>query len=111
MAQLAKLADMKNAGILSDAEFAAAKAIEDRGRIASVQSYLEDLTKDTRWAIVSVTPREDNIIYVVVKGTPPLPDVEEVYAGLEAEGLEAEDIVLEFIPPYTYDVDGERDHF
>ncbi len=88
-----------------------AKAIEDRGRIASVQSYLEDLTVDTRWAVVSVTPREDNVIYVVVKGTPPLPDVDEVYAGMESAGLDADDIVLEFIPSYTFDVSGERDNF
>lgn len=88
-----------------------AQAIEDRGRVATVQSYFENLAEDTRWAIVSVTPREDDIIYVVVKGTPPLPDVGEVYAGMEAEGLDTDSIVLEFIPAYTFDADGERGAF
>ncbi|MFV0286045.1 MAG: TIGR00341 family protein [Demequina sp.] len=88
-----------------------AHAIENSGRISSVQNYLDDLTADTRWSIVSVTPREDDVIYVVVKGTPPLPDTDAIYAGMEEAGLDADHIVIEFIPSYTFDIDGERDNF
>ncbi|WP_416810758.1 TIGR00341 family protein [Demequina sp.] len=88
-----------------------AKAIADSGRIATVQNYLDDLTEDTRWAVVSVVPREDDKIYAVVKGTPPLPDIDQVYAEMDDAGLDVEHIVLEFIPSYTFDVNGERDNF
>jgi uncharacterized hydrophobic protein (TIGR00271 family) len=86
--------------------YSTAQAIEDRSRIATVQQYVEDLTANTRWSIVSVTALDSNRIHVIVKGEPPLPDVAEVYAQMREAGLATDDITVEFIPSYTFDQDG-----
>ena len=56
------------------------------------------ITADTRRSIVSITPREENTIHVIVKGEPPLPDMERVYAEMAGAGLDVDKITVELIP-------------
>jgi uncharacterized hydrophobic protein (TIGR00271 family) len=91
--------------------YSTANAIEDRSRISAVTEYVEQITAETRWTIVSITPREAGQIHVIVKGTPPLPDMAAAYADMEAFGIDPDNVIVEFVPSYTFDVDGERDSF
>ena len=91
--------------------YSTAKAINDRSRMGQIQDYVEQATAGSPWSIVSITPRENDLIHVIVKGTPPLPDIDEVYANMERAGIDASKVIVEFIPSYTFDVDGERDSF
>lgn len=88
-----------------------ANAIANNSRIGQIRTYVEDTAADSKWTIMSVTPRENGMIHVLVKGTPPLPDVAQVYADMEEAGLDADSVILEFVPSYTFDSEGPRDSF
>lgn len=79
------------------------KTIEDRSRMGRITDYVESATEGTRWTIVSITAREEDRIHVIVKGEPPLPDMESVYADMAASGLDVDKISIELIPSYTFD--------
>ncbi|WP_084105701.1 TIGR00341 family protein [Demequina sp. NBRC 110056] len=91
--------------------YSTAKAIEDRSRMATITDYVEQVTDGTPWAIVSITPREEGMIHVLLKGTPPLPDMDVAFDRLAAAGLDADKVIVEFVPSYTFDSAGERDSF
>lgn len=88
-----------------------ANAISNNSRIFQIRAYVEQAAADSKWTIVSVTARENNMVHVLVKGTPPLPDVAAVYEDMAAAGLDVDSVILEFVPSYTFDSDGERDSF
>ncbi|MDN4482570.1 TIGR00341 family protein [Demequina lignilytica] len=83
--------------------YSTVKTLEDRSRMGQITSYVENVTAGTRWTIVSITPREEDRLHVIVKGEPPLPDMAAVYADMEANGLDIDKISIELIPSYTYD--------
>ncbi len=83
--------------------YSTAKAIENRSRIGVVKNYVEQVTEGTRWSIVSIQAREGNKIHVIVKGEPPLPDIPTVYARMRDAGIDADNVIVEFIPSYTFD--------
>mgnify|MGYP000241371555 CR=1 FL=1 len=91
--------------------YSSAKAIEDRSRVKTITEYVEQVTEDTQWGIVQITSREQDYIHVLLKGTPPLPDMEQAFARMEEAGIDAEKVIVEFVPSYTFDVDGARDAF
>ncbi|WP_062212856.1 TIGR00341 family protein [Demequina oxidasica] len=86
--------------------YSTTQVIQNRDRVSKVQEYVEQVTDGTKWTIVSVTPLEGQRIHVIVKGEPPLPDVEQVYAKMRESGLNVDDITLEFIPSYSFDSSG-----
>lgn len=83
--------------------YSTVKTLEDRSRMGQITAYVEDITAGTRWTIVSITPREDDRLHVIVKGEPPLPDMAAVYADMAAAGLDVDKISIELIPSYTFD--------
>ncbi|WP_062523054.1 TIGR00341 family protein [Demequina silvatica] len=85
--------------------YSSLKTLEDRARMARVTAFVEQVTEDSRWQIVTIEPREANRILVQVKGEPPIPDVAAVFDAMEADGLDTSLIDLEFIPAYTFDAD------
>lgn len=85
--------------------YSTAKSLEDRTRIARITTFVEEATEGTRWSIVSVSPREEDRIEVIVKGEPPLPDVAAVYDAMAESGLDTSLIDLEFIPAYSFDAE------
>ncbi len=91
--------------------FSTAGAIERQSRIGQVTSFVEEATEGSKWSIVSITERENDVIYVIVKGSLPLPDVNAVYDSMGEAGIDTSTVILEFIPSYTFDVNGERDSF
>ncbi|WNM26650.1 TIGR00341 family protein [Demequina capsici] len=91
--------------------YSTAHAIENNSRIGKIRTYVDQAAADSKWTIVSVTARENNMVHVLIKGTPPLPDVSAVYADMAASGLDVDSIILEFVPSYTFDSNGARDSF
>ena len=91
--------------------YSTAKAIEDRSRMATITDDVEQVTAVTRWSIISITPREQGAIHVLLNGTPPLPDMAAAYERMEEAGIDADTVIVEFVPSYTFDVEGERDAF
>lgn len=88
-----------------------AHAIQNNSRIAQIRTYVNEAASGSKWTIVSVTARENSMVHVLIKGTPPLPDVEAVYEDMAESGLDVDTIILEFVPSYTFDSEGERDSF
>ncbi len=88
-----------------------AHAIQNNSRIAQIRQYVEAAAADSKWTIVSVKARENNMVQVLVKGTPPLPVVDAVYDDMAASGLDIDTVILEFVPSYTFDSEGARDSF
>lgn len=91
--------------------FSSAGALERQTRIGQVTAFVEEATEGSRWSIVAINERENDVIYVIVKGSPPVPDVDPVFDAMEEAGIDTSTVILEFIPSYTFDVDGERDSF
>lgn len=91
--------------------FSSAGALERQTRIGQVTSFVEEATEGSKWSIVSITERENDVIYVIVKGSPPIPDVDPVFDAMEEAGIDTSTVILEFIPSYTFDVNGERGSF
>ncbi|WP_297081168.1 TIGR00341 family protein [uncultured Demequina sp.] len=89
--------------------YSTAQAIESRSREQAVRDFVEEATENARWKIISIQPREGDLIVVQLKGTPPIPDLEPVWAEMEDAGLDTAEIVVEFVPTYSFDVNGPRD--
>lgn len=89
--------------------YSSAKAFESRSREQAVREYVEQATEGSRWVIIDISAREGDLVLVQLRGTPPVPDLTPVWEDMEAEGLETDKIVIEFVPTYTFDVNGERD--
>ncbi|WP_430868592.1 TIGR00341 family protein [Demequina aurantiaca] len=86
--------------------YSTTQVVINRDRVTKVEDFVADATAGTKWSIVSVTQLQDRKIHVIVKGEPPLPDVENVYAQMRADGLDVDDITIEFIPSYSFDSTG-----
>ncbi|WP_062528768.1 TIGR00341 family protein [Demequina rhizosphaerae] len=83
--------------------YSSIKTVESRSRMGRVTSFVDEATQGTRWDLVSVKPREAGRIHVIVKGQPPLPDMEKVYQAMEDDGLDTTLIEIELVPTYTFD--------
>lgn len=86
--------------------YSTTQVVANRDRVAKVQTYVEQLTAGTKWAVVSVVQLDGNNIHVTVKGEPPLPDVQAVYEKMKEAGLNVDDITVEFDPAYSFDSNG-----